>query len=446
MAGKKGTTTLTIKDNKKKVLAKITLKVKAFNVENLPSGNVEIGKSVKLTTNRLNNVSYSCSDNVTISKGNAKFNGNGEAYIKVTYKNGSNKETKKAVFYIYTPLSVDETLNVPAGKSVKLNAKGTSLSYQTSNNGISVDKNGNVKGIKKGDGYKVTVINTYNGATEKKTVTVNVYEPVDTSALDNNKDIVKEEDGSYSFPEVKNVVKGEECTLSCIPVGDGYSYSSSDESIAQVSNEGKVTFYRYAKEVLITITTKYGEEIVVKVKAECQHTDKIVIRDVPESMMIADLQSIANSCDLPSHSTLARCKFCNYVGFYYWIDKDDDSLTEAEKEYQERTMHHHVGYNYRNIAFCSNYVSIGSGTVCVLGYVKKREVVRMCTDCKEKFTDEQYNGEMIYPKEYDVTDIYDVLDYINGKKLPSKDGLLQDIESRVLYIINTKYPEFILKK
>ena len=198
--------------------------------------------------------------------GNIKAIAAGTANITVKTSNGKTATVKVTVTNPYTPITGvrinQKKLTVVTGKTGKLTAtinpsnttQSKALTWSSSNKKIAtVDKNGAVKGIKKGTA--TITVKTSNGKTA--TIKVTVINPVKIKSVKLNKKTLKLELNKSAT--VKATINPSNTTDS-----KTLTWSTSNKKVATVDKNGKITA-KGAGKATITVKTSNGKKATVKV-------------------------------------------------------------------------------------------------------------------------------------------------------------------------------------
>ena len=201
------------------------------------------------------------------SKGNIKALKEGEVTITVSTEDGKYSKTitvtvGAASEVAVTKVTISGSKEVEVGKTIKLtaniipkNATNKSVTWKSSNTKIAtVDKNGNVKGLKAG---KVTITVTTKDGSKKASLTITVKEPAKDEPTvkpeEPSKDTpVKPEDKTVAVtgvtvnPTKLEMVVGESKSVKVEVTPTNatdkkLTWKSSDEKVAKVDANGKIT-------------------------------------------------------------------------------------------------------------------------------------------------------------------------------------------------------------
>ena len=256
----------------------VTLNETAISLK--PGATATLIATVTPETAEDKSLTWSSSDEsiVTVDEnGNIKAIKEGKATITVTTKDGGYKATVIVTVtkddIAVTGVSFDnKTLNLATGSSTTLkatvspsDATNKGLTWSSSDSSIAtVDQNGKVTGKKEGT---VTITVTTKDGNYKATITVVVKnEPVKSVKITGNTSMIVK--GTQTL---KAVITPNNATNKAV------TWSSSDESIATVDQNGKVTAKKTGT-VTITVTTKDGNhKATINITVKEQKVTKITI-------------------------------------------------------------------------------------------------------------------------------------------------------------------------
>ncbi len=219
---------------------------------------------------------WSSSDDkiVTVKDGELKALKTGEVTITVTTKDGKYKATCKIKVEddvkSVTSVSISGKKEVNIGESIKLTASikpkdatNKEVSWTSSNPSIAtVDKNGNVKGIKSG---KVTITVTTVDGEKKATISIEVKEKkTETTTPTTPTDTTVKVKGISAKIDKSKMYVGEKAKITYVidpsnAKEQGVTFSTDKSGIVSIDANGNVTGLK-AGSVTITITTKDGSK------------------------------------------------------------------------------------------------------------------------------------------------------------------------------------------
>ncbi len=271
----KATITVTTKDGNKKATCTVTVKAKVVKVTGVKLnkkavtktvGETEQLKATVLPANATNKAVTWSSSNTAVAtvsnKGLVTAKKKGKATITVTTKDGNKKATctvtvkAKVIHVTQVKLNYDATL-IYKGESLQLvatvlpkNATDKTVTWSSSNKAIAtVNSKGLVTAKKKGKAT-ITVKSNDGGKTATCKITVEVK-------------VVKVTDVKLDKPAISKVEGStEQLTATVLPANatnKNVTWSSSNTTIATVSNKGLVTAKKVGK-ATITVTTEDGNK------------------------------------------------------------------------------------------------------------------------------------------------------------------------------------------
>ena len=318
-AGKAVITVIT-EDGEKTATCKVTVKDKEINVTEVKLNKTEttilVGASETLVatvlpenaTNR--NVSWKSSDEaVATVDANGKVTGvkAGEAVITVTTEDGGKTATCKVTVsdkeVKVTGVTLNKTtLTLETGASETLtatiapaDATNQKVSWKSSKEAVAtVDANGKVTGVKAGEAV-ITVTTEDGGMTATCKVYVNTATVAVTGVMLNKTETTILEGGSETLVAT---VLPENAT------NRNVSWKSSDEAVATVDANGKVTGVK-AGEAVITVTTEDGKKTntcKVTVKSNTVNVKGVVLNKTSISIPIGEDETLAAKV-LPENAT-----------------------------------------------------------------------------------------------------------------------------------------------
>ncbi len=271
IAKQEGSATITVTTNDGSKTATANIKVEPIHVTGVSLNKTNVTISIDSTEKLVASVSPSNATNQSViwqsndigivsvsNDGTIKGLNEGTATITVTTKDGyrSAKATVKVEPIHVTGVSLNKTnVTMAIGSTDKLvatvspsNATNKAVTWASSNNSIvTVDANGNIKGLKEGSAT-VTVTTNDGFKTAKATVKVNPISVIGVSLNVSSANIA--------------IGSSEKLIATVTPsnaTNQGISWKSSDTSVATVSNDGTVKGLKEGT-ATITVTTNDGSK------------------------------------------------------------------------------------------------------------------------------------------------------------------------------------------